>query len=219
MILKRSKFKALGNSPYLSDQKPHWQLRHWKNIPNGDITSSSDVFLDHEWFRKVSSNKLNQLPPPPSGYIERMPRFAEAERLLSVGVDTFGRKIQMTPDTAQAWLDMKRSSENAGINLLLISGYRSISRQTEIVQRKLDTGIAMDEVLRVNAYPGHSEHHTGRAVDLGSPDAEHLTEAFEQTREFQWLNNHASQFGFHLSYPRDNPHGITHEPWHWCLKA
>jgi len=146
-----------------------------------------------------------------------MPRFAEAESLQSVGVDTFGREIQMAPDTARAWIDMKRASEETGVNLLLISGYRSVARQTEIVQRKLDAGITLDEILRVSAYPGHSEHHTGRALDLGSPDAEHLTEAFEQTREFKWLNTHASQFGFHLSYPRDNPHGITYEPWHWCL--
>ncbi len=145
-----------------------------------------------------------------------MPRFAEATQLQTVGIDTFGREIQMAPDTAQAWLEMKRTSKEAGVNLLLISGYRSISRQTKIVQRKLDAGITLDEILRVNAYPGYSEHHTGRALDLGSPDAEHLTEAFESTHEFQWLQTHASQFGFRLSYPKNNHHGIAYEPWHWC---
>ncbi len=146
-----------------------------------------------------------------------MPRFAEATTLQSVGVDTLGRKIEMTPDTAQSWLQMKRTSEEADVQILLISGFRSIARQTEIIQRKLAARIPMKDILRVNAYPGHSEHHTGRALDLGSPDAEHLTEAFEATREFAWLNEHAAQFGFNLSYPRNNPHGITYEPWHWCL--
>jgi D-alanyl-D-alanine carboxypeptidase len=138
--------------------------------------------------------------------------------LESVGVNTFGRENQMTPETAQAWSEMKRASEEANINLRLISGYRSVARQTEIVQVKLDAGIAMDAILRVNAYPGYSEHHTGKALDLGSPDAEHLSETFENTREFNWLNNHASQFGCHLSYPRNNLQGITYEPWHWCLQ-
>ena len=159
---------------------------------------------------------MNPLPPP-IDYADRMPRFDEAECLESVGVDTFGREIQMTPETAQAWLKMKRVSEEAGLQLLLISGFRSIARQTEIIQRKLEEGVTMDAILRVNAYPGHSEHHTGRALDLGSPDAEHLSETFETTREFAWLNEHAAQFGFQLSYPRNNPHGITYEPWHWCF--
>ena len=26
----------------------------------------------------------------------------------------------------------------------------------------------------------------------------------------------AGAHGFRLSYPRDNPHGIVYEPWHWC---
>tara|TARA_R110002094_G_scaffold143231_1_gene133349 strand:- start:75 stop:563 length:489 start_codon:yes stop_codon:yes gene_type:complete len=162
---------------------------------------------------------MNPLPPAPTGYIERMPQCAEAASLQSVGVDTFGREIQMTPDTAQAWLNMKRASKDSDVNLLLISGYRSVARQTEIVQRKLETGLSLEQILRVSAYPGHSEHHTGRALDLGSPDAEHLTETFESTREFQWLHDHASQFGFRLSYPKNNPHGITYEPWHWCLHS
>lgn len=122
----------------------------------------------------------------------------------------------MTPETARTWLDMKRASEDSDVNLLLISGYRSITRQTQIIQRKLEAGRSMNEILRVSAYPGHSEHHTGRALDLGSPDAEHLTEAFGTTREFQWLEKHAAPFGFYLSYPQNNPHGITYEPWHWC---
>lgn len=166
--------------------------------------------------RQPNHAVMIQLPAAPPDYVDRMPRFAEATKLQSVGVDTFGQEIQMTRETAKAWLSMKRLAEESDVNLLLISGYRSISRQTEIVQRKLNAGQSLDEILRVNAYPGHSEHHTGRALDLGSPDAKHLNEAFAITREFQWLQNHASQFGFHLSYPKNNPHRITYEPWHWC---
>ena len=30
-----------------------------------------------------------------------------------------------------------------------------------------------------------------------------------------WLASHAGEFGFSMSYPRGNPHGIVYEPWHW----
>lgn len=158
-----------------------------------------------------------ELPPLPARYEERMPRFMEESRLHHVGLDTFGREVQLTLETAEAWAAMCRESAKVGIRLLLLSGFRSVSRQVEILKKKLSTGLSLEAILRVNAYPGFSEHHTGRAIDIGSPDCEHFSEAFEHTREFQWLCGHAVHFGFTLSYPRDNPHGITYEPWHWCL--
>lgn len=153
---------------------------------------------------------------PPPGYEIRMPRFVEAADLCPAGPDAFGRETLLTPATAEAWRAMQQAAARAeGVELLLLSGFRSIERQTQIVQKKLEAGISLDEILKVNAYPGHSEHHTGRAIDIGSPDCEHLTEAFETTKEYAWLAAHAAGFGFSLSYPRANQHGIAFEPWHW----
>jgi len=146
-----------------------------------------------------------------------MPRYAEAVVLRVVGLDVFGRETRLTPAAADAWLGMRRAAEGDGARLLLLSGFRSIERQTEIVRRKLNAGLALEDILKVSAYPGYSEHHTGRAVDIGSPDCAHLAEAFEHTREFAWLTAHAADFGFALSYPRANAHGIAFEPWHWCM--
>jgi len=156
------------------------------------------------------------LPPPPLGYEARLPRFAEETRLRGVGRDAFGRELRLEVAAAAAWEAMRAEAERAGVKLLLLSGFRSVERQAEIVQKKLAAGQTLEVILRVNAYPGFSEHHTGRAVDIGSADCEHLSEAFETTREFTWLSQHGARFGFTLSYPRDNAHGIAYEPWHWC---
>lgn len=157
------------------------------------------------------------LPPAPPGYEHRMPRCAEATSLRAVGVDVFGREVRLTPPAAEAWLAMRQAAEDAGLQLLLVSAFRSIERQTEIVRRKLESGMSLEDILKTSAYPGHSEHHTGRAVDLGSPACAHLTELFAHTPEFAWLDAHAARFGFALSYPRANTRGIAFEPWHWCL--
>lgn len=159
-----------------------------------------------------------QLPPPPLDYEKRMRRHDEATSLRGAGMDVFGREARLTPAAAAAWLAMQGAAKAGGARLLLVSGFRSIERQTEIVRRKLGAGMLLGDVLKFSAYPGYSEHHTGRAVDIGSPDCAHLTEAFETTREFSWLAEHAAGFGFSLSYPRDNTHGIAFEPWHWCLR-
>lgn len=155
------------------------------------------------------------LPSPPAGYDARMPRHEEAMELRSAGLDAFGRDTFLTPATAEAWSAMHQAARGEGVELLLLSGFRSIERQARIVQRKLEAGILLDDILKVNAYPGHSEHHTGRAIDIGSPGCKHLTEAFEATREYAWLAARAGGFGFSMSYPRNNQHGIAFEPWHW----
>ncbi|HLP25741.1 MAG TPA: D-alanyl-D-alanine carboxypeptidase family protein, partial [Acidobacteriota bacterium] len=38
-------------------------------------------------------------------------------------------------------------------------------------------------------------------------------------KEFRWLKRHAGEFGFTLSYPKNNPHQIGYEPWHWCWRS
>jgi D-alanyl-D-alanine carboxypeptidase len=67
------------------------------------------------------------------------------------------------------------------------------------------------------ARPGHSEHHTGLAVDLGdesSPECD-IEPPFEGTGAFHWLCQNAGCFGFELSFPRNNACGVDYEPWHW----
>ena len=114
---------------------------------------------------------------------------------------------------------MSAAAAQDGVTLLALSAFRSIARQTAIVRRKLACGQPIEAILRVNAAPGCSEHHTGRALDLGSPAHLRLEATFAHTREFRWLKTHATRFGFTLSYPRNNPQGITYEPWHWCWRG
>jgi D-alanyl-D-alanine carboxypeptidase len=145
-----------------------------------------------------------------------MPPQKQAEHLVSCEPDMFGRGQQMTPATEKAWREMRAAAIEDGVELLLVSAYRSVEYQCELIQRKLSDGQCIEDILKVNAAPGYSEHHTGRALDLATPGCEPLIEAFEETRAFDWLCQNAGRFGFSLSYPRDNPMGIDYEPWHWA---
>lgn len=122
----------------------------------------------------------------------------------------------MTGEAGNAWACMQRRAARDGVRLQAISGFRSIEYQAAIIRRKLKRGLSLDEILSVNAAPGYSEHHTGRALDIGCPGEPPAEESFEHTEAFAWLQRHAGRFGFSLSYPRDNRHGIVYEPWHWC---
>jgi D-alanyl-D-alanine carboxypeptidase len=112
---------------------------------------------------------------------------------------------------------MRAAAAADDITLLPLSGFRSVARQTKIIRSNLAKGRPLDDLLRFVAAPGCSEHHTGRAIDIGSPDeGAHFEAAFEKTKEYRWLRKRAEEFGFRLSYPKNNPHGIGYEPWHWC---
>ena len=143
----------------------------------------------------------------------------EAAELVSIGPDVLGREQRLTPAAAKAWAGMCAGAERDGIQLLVVSAFRSVDYQRALIARKLDNGRGIADVLKVNAAPGYSEHHTGRALDITAPDCPPLEQGFEQTRAFVWLKKHAARYGFHLSYPRDNPHGIMYEPWHWAFKG
>jgi D-alanyl-D-alanine carboxypeptidase len=140
----------------------------------------------------------------------------EASDLVGISGGPDDKDIRLHPDAAAAWEKLRAAALDEGIVLVAISGFRSVQRQTEIIQAKLAAGESIESILQVIAAPGFSEHHTGRAVDIGVPDVTQLTEAFEKTPAFRWLMLNAGRYGFGLSYPKGNVHGIAYEPWHWC---
>jgi D-alanyl-D-alanine carboxypeptidase len=156
----------------------------------------------------------------PADYAEarHLPVQREAATLVSIGRSPAGRLIRLAPRAAAAWRRMQAAAAGDGIELRPISGFRSVARQTTLIRRKLAAGARVENILRFVAAPGCSEHHTGRALDLGTPADLELDELFARTAAFRWLEHNAERFGFHLSYPRGNVHGIGYEPWHWCWR-
>jgi zinc D-Ala-D-Ala carboxypeptidase len=140
---------------------------------------------------------------------------AEPIALAFSGFDRYRRPLWLTAPTARAWRSMHAGALHEGVVLEAISGYRSHDYQLGIFERKLARGLRVDDILTVNAAPGYSEHHSGRALDIGTLNEAPAEESFERTAAFAWLRENAQGYGFVMSYPRDNPHGIVYEPWHW----
>lgn len=142
----------------------------------------------------------------------------EATRLeiAEVGVD--GREHLLVPSASAAWRNLKAAALVDGIDLFIVSAFRSIDRQVAIIRQKIEAGDAVENILTVCAPPGFSEHHTGRAVDLSTSGCRTLEVEFDQTTAYAWLDKHAAEFGYYLSYPIGNSWGYQYEPWHWCLQ-
>ena len=141
--------------------------------------------------------------------------IAEPAALHLAGRDRFARPLWLSAGAARAWRQLRAAALREDVVLDAISGYRSHDYQLGIFERKFARGLTLAQILAVNAAPGFSEHHSGDAVDIGTPGEPPAEESFESTAAVAWLQTHAGRFGFRLSYPRDNPHGIVYEPWHW----
>ena len=154
--------------------------------------------------------------PRDHGRARGLRQLREPTRLVFIGHDTQNRPQWLAARAARAWMRMRDAAVHAGVDLQVVSAFRSVEYQLGILKRKLERGQRIDDILRVSAAPGYSEHHSGRALDLTTPGFAALEEEFEKSAAFVWLSTNAQSYGFRLSYPRGNRHGIAYEPWHWC---
>ena len=125
-------------------------------------------------------------------------------------------------DAAAALLAMQRDAASSGVELVVLSAFRSITLQQDLFFGvKSERNQSARERAMVSAPPGFSEHSTGYAVDLGDSraPATNLLPAFDQTEAFAWLQAHAARYHFILSFPRDNAQGVSYEPWHWRFEG
>jgi D-alanyl-D-alanine carboxypeptidase len=147
---------------------------------------------------------------------KRLPFYPEARQLVVAEIDRNGVEYLLAPDAANGWRILKGAARRDDVTVEIVSAFRSVERQIEIVRIKLDRGMPIETILTLSAPPGYSEHHTGCAIDINTPGCAATEEPFEDTDAFRWLTANASRFGFTLSYPRGNNSGFIYEPWHWC---
>lgn len=143
--------------------------------------------------------------------------YPEAPESELVAVSRDGR-IRMRKAAAEKFQAMVQAARSAGVTLVPISGFRSVKEQEQLffgvgAQRNQTPA----ERAALSAPPGHSEHHTGYAADIGdgAVPATNLQANFDHTKAYQWLQANAARFGFEMSFPKDNPQGVSYEPWHW----
>jgi D-alanyl-D-alanine carboxypeptidase len=159
--------------------------------------------IDNPNDQLVLCNKYNKLPN----------NFTPAN-LVSVPKGYYvndGKDYRLDSIAMAYFKSMADDAKKHGINLKIISGYRTYNYQANLYNSSaVRNGKAHADKYVARA--GHSEHETGLAVDINS-----VSEWFEDTKEFQWLQNNAHLYGFILRYPKGKEHitGFGYEPWHY----
>ena len=156
------------------------------------------------------------------------------ELMGKANIPLFGKEINLRQEAHESFLKMKKAASEAGIDLKIVSSYRSFARQQGIFERKYmafteDDGLqpleAVDKIIEYSTIPGTSRHHWGTDMDIidgnGKTEGDVLVpDKFGPGGPFEslknWMDENASDYDFYLVYT-DNPkrRGFKYEPWHY----
>lgn len=127
-------------------------------------------------------------------------------------VYTGGEKYQANGTAVAALVKMFDDAKRDGLEMEINSAYRSYNEQIEIAEfyRKW---YGDNYVNNYVAKPGHSEHQTGLAFDIGSA----TVESFSSSKEYTWMQENAHKYGFIRRFYKnaESLTGFRSEPWHY----
>lgn len=108
-----------------------------------------------------------------------------------------------------AFVSMSAAAAREDIHLRANSAFRSVETQRGLIEKRLATGRAFEDIVWDVAPPGYSEHMLGTVVDL------ELGGEYRNNPAYHWMLGNAGRFGFVESYPYDPVQLYPWEPWHW----
>ncbi len=143
------------------------------------------------------------------------------------------RGMYMHKDAYNAFQSMHGAAKEEGIQLTIISAFRSFDHQKRIWENKWN-GVQMltgninatkitdpveraKEILKFSAMPATSRHHWGTDIDLNSLNNAYF-ESGKGKEEYDWLKKNAHKYGYCQPYTSKNDSrktGYEEEKWHW----
>jgi zinc D-Ala-D-Ala carboxypeptidase len=121
----------------------------------------------------------------------------------------------LRPEAAAAARALLAAARADGVPIRIVSGYRSFAEQSGTYSGWVAQK-GREAADTASARPGHSEHQTGLAVDVGDGSGCDLRVCFDGTAAAAWVAEHGPEHGFVVRYPWGE-HGTTgywYEPWH-----
>ena len=122
--------------------------------------------------------------------------------------------MKMVKVAKEAFEEMAKAAKKENLNIIAMSTYRDYKYQTTLYNNY----VKQDGQEKADTYsgrPGFSEHQTGLAVDVYNGKETYTN--FHLTKEFDWMQEHAKDYGFILRFPegKENETGYYYESWHY----
>lgn len=185
-------------------------------------------------FIKKSGFASLALTALPSMAFSQEVEYSILELMGKADIPLHGEGINLRKGAHDAFVAMKKAAYNDGIDIKVVSSYRSFERQASIWERKymrfteddnMEPLAAIDKIIEYSTIPGTSRHHWGTDVDIidGSKKVEGdvlVPSKFGPGGPFEdfkkWMDENSQQFHFYLVYTDEAKRkGFKYEPWHY----
>lgn len=202
--------------PYFIEENTERYINYKEQNPDypfEKVITYVNIGLDYDFYENVKTvenghditvlvNKHNKLPD------DFKPELVQLDS--SMCVSGVGPQY-LQKQAFEAFVKMHEDAKQLGLNITAYGTYRSIEIQHWIWNNAVNSGRTIEDVDSLNARGGHSEHHTGLAVDVIINDY-----SVEETEEYQWYSKNAHKYGFIIRYPEGKEYitGYKYEPWH-----
>ena len=145
--------------------------------------------------------------------------------------DTYTSK--MNKEARIAFEKMKTAALKDGINIEVISAYRSFQKQKNIFENKykrfINEGLnpiqSVEKIIEYSTIPGTSRHHWGTDIDIIDANYPKPKSVLEEENFYgngpychlkNWMDRHSESYGFYEVYTKNpNRKGVKYEPWHF----
>lgn len=196
--------------------------------PKNEIKIEEQAQKNTEKIENVNKKEKNNCPKPKKEYedetylnvnqnVSLTEKFYIPSDLSEIDKDISKTSLCIKEEALNALKVMVGAAKNENLNIIVSSGFRDYATQKSIMNVNIKDG--NKNAKRLIAKPGYSEHQLGVAVDLTSPSIklESATQKFGMTKESDWLEKHAYEYGFIESYPKGKEEitGYMYEPWHY----
>lgn len=183
-------------------------------VPNKQIIKNVNMNLDLTHYEdKIKARNLNTEKILVNKY------YYLEENYVPDNLETISNRyalsnMKLVNVAKNAFEEMASAAKKENLSIIAMSTYRSYEYQVNLYNKYVKAD-GKEKADTYSGRPGHSEHQTGLAVDVYNGKENYTN--FEKTKEFTWMQNHASEYGFILRFPKDkeNETGYTYESWHY----
>ena len=214
---EEQKIEKLKSIPYYKKEYQKRYLEYQKENPNlsvENIVTYVNIGIDKPYYtntKKAENLNTNLILVNKYNYLteDYIP-----ENLEPIDIAYARSGMQLVREAKEAFETLSEDAKKEGKNIIAMSSYRSYDYQVNLY----DNYVATDGKEAADTYSaraGYSEHQTGLAVDVYNKALPYTS--FEETEEFNWMQENAYKYGFILRFPKDkvNITGYQYESWHY----
>lgn len=214
---EEQKIEKLKSIPYYTKEYQKRYLEYQKENPNlsvENIVTYVNIGIDKPYYtntKKAENLNTNLILVNKYNYLteDYIP-----ENLEPIDIAYARSGMQLVREAKEAFETLSEDAKKEGKNIIAMSSYRSYDYQVNLYNNYVATD-GKEAADTYSARAGYSEHQTGLAVDVYNKVLPYTS--FEETEEFNWMQENAYKYGFILRFPKDkvNITGYQYESWHY----